>query len=87
MEGTFLTRFMKAQTPGQCLVVQQTPSSMASDPASSSRNMMLTVASSPYQARRQSAPLDASIVEVGPTMQSAWHRLIALRIGVTNGWA
>ncbi|KAK9862207.1 hypothetical protein WJX84_008668 [Apatococcus fuscideae] len=51
-------------TPGQCLVVRQPASDAATDTASSSKELVLTVSSSPYQARRQSAPLDASIVEV-----------------------
>ena len=58
------------QTPGQCLVVRQPASDAATDTASSSKELVLTVSSSPYQARRQSAPLDASIVEV---TRSAWH--------------
>lgn len=52
------------QTPGQCLVVRQSPSDAAADTSSSGEELMLAVSSSPYHARRQSAPLDASIVEV-----------------------
>ncbi|KAK9834344.1 hypothetical protein WJX84_002804 [Apatococcus fuscideae] len=55
---------MCTQTPGQCLVVRQSPPDVAAASSSGGGELMLAVSSSPYHARRQSAPLDASIVEV-----------------------
>ena len=56
--------------------MRQSPPDAAADTSSGSGELMLAVSSSPYHARRQSAPLDASIVEVGHLTLSSLHGLL-----------